>query len=92
MFVDMAMIVEQQGEMIDKVGDHINNTLEYTEQAAIEMRGAVVRQRSIQKKKWILLIVCTILLVAIGITLWLTIYPPGTATHTPPPARARTTK
>lgn len=69
MFVDMAMIVEQQGETLDKIEDHISNTMEYTETAAIEMRGAVSRQRGLQKKKWILLIICIIILAVVAIVL-----------------------
>jgi t-SNARE complex subunit (syntaxin) len=73
MFVDMAIIVEQQGEMIDKVEDHVSNVLEYTEHAAGEMRQAVVKQRGIQKKKWILIIICIVLLIVIGLALWLSL-------------------
>jgi syntaxin 1A len=72
MFVDMAIIVEQQGEVIDKVEDYITNTVEYTEHAAEEMREAVVRQRSTQRKKWILTIVIIVLLIAIGLVVYFT--------------------
>ncbi|PJF19852.1 hypothetical protein PSACC_00334 [Paramicrosporidium saccamoebae] len=72
MFVDMAIIVEQQGELIDKVEDFVTNTAEYTEAAAEEMRGAVVRQRSTQRKKWILTITIIIILAVVGIIVWAT--------------------
>lgn len=73
MFVDMAIIVNQQGELIDKIEDHVANTLEYTEHAAVEMRTAVQRQKGIQKKKWILAVIVTILLIIIGVAIWLSV-------------------
>lgn len=73
MFVDMAIIVEQQGELIDKVEDHVANTVEYTEHAAQEMRQAVVRQKSIQKKKWIIACICVILLAVVALVLYLSL-------------------
>lgn len=72
MFVDMAIIVEQQGELIDKVEDHVANTLEYTEHAAVEMRQAVQRQKGIQKKKWILTVVIILILVTVGLIIYFT--------------------
>ena len=77
MFVDMAIIVENQGEIIDKVEEHVSGTVEYTEHAAQEMRQAVVKQRGIQKKKWILIIVCVVLLLIIGLVIWLSVWTPG---------------
>jgi len=77
MFVDMAIIVENQGEIIDKVEEHVSGTVEYTEHAAQEMRQAVVKQRGIQKKKWILIIVCVVLLLIIGLVVWLSFWTPG---------------
>jgi t-SNARE complex subunit (syntaxin) len=74
MFVDMAIIVEQQGELIDKVEDHVANTAEYTEHAAQEMRQAVIRQRGVQKKKWIILIILVILLTIIGLVIYFSIH------------------
>lgn len=69
MFVDMAMIVEQQGETLDKIQDYVASTVEYTEVAAGEMRGAVSRQKSLQKKKWIMVIICIIILIVVGVIL-----------------------
>lgn len=81
----MAIIVEQQGELIDKIEDHVSNTVEYTEHAAVEMRQAVERQKSIQKKKWILLTIGLVLLLIIGISLWLSLASGNSKSSTPPP-------
>ncbi len=73
MFLDMATVVEAQGELVDKVEEHVDATAEYTEAAAVQMRGAVVGQRSAQRKRWFLSAVCVVLLVAIGVVIWLAI-------------------
>lgn len=70
MFVDMALIVEQQGELVDRIEDHVGNTLEYTEHAALEMRQAVEKQRGMQKKRWILVIIALVILGIIGGSIW----------------------
>lgn len=62
MFLDIALIIEQQGEMIDKIEDHVDATLEYTEQAAEEMKGAVVKQRKMQRRKWILIMIALLII------------------------------
>lgn len=71
MFVDMALIVEQQGDLINRIEDHVGHTLEYTEEAAIQMKQAVVAKRKSQRMKWILTIVAIVLLIIIGLTIYL---------------------
>jgi len=73
MFLDLAIMVEQQGEFIDRVEENVSNTLAYTESAALEMQGALVKKRKLQRKKWILLILGIILAIAIGIAIWQTV-------------------
>lgn len=62
MFLDISLVIEQQGELIDKIEDHVGSTLEYTENAAEEMKGAVVKQRRMQRRKWILLAIALIII------------------------------
>lgn len=49
MFLDMALIVEQQGEMINRIEDQVEHAAEFVEVAAEEMKAAVTSQRSIQR-------------------------------------------
>lgn len=69
MFLDMSLIVDQQGELIDRVGEHVENTLEYTQKAADNMEAAVRSKRRSQRIKWILTIVGLVILAIVGITL-----------------------
>lgn len=60
-FSDMAMLVESQGEMINRIESNVMNTVDYTERAKKNMRQAVVAQKSARKKKVCLAIFCCIL-------------------------------
>jgi t-SNARE complex subunit (syntaxin) len=71
MFMDMALIVDQQGELIDRLGEHVENTLEYTQKGASQVEAAVASKRRSQRIKWILSIIGLVLLIIIGVTLWI---------------------
>lgn len=66
----MSIIVSQQGELINRVEDHVQSTVEYTERAADQMHRAVAQQKASMRCKWISLIVGIVLLVIIGIVIW----------------------
>ncbi|XP_077080602.1 syntaxin-2 isoform X1 [Siphateles boraxobius] len=62
MFVDMAMLVETQGEMIDNIEKNVNNAVEYVDQAKVETKKAVRYQTQARRKYIILaLIVLSVL-------------------------------
>ncbi|XP_065175622.1 syntaxin-1B-like [Sycon ciliatum] len=48
MFQDMAILVERQGEMIDRIEFNVDNTTEYTHQAVEKLRQARELQRKTQ--------------------------------------------
>ncbi|KAK7135613.1 hypothetical protein R3I94_014315 [Phoxinus phoxinus] len=62
MFVDMAMLVETQGEMIDNIEKNVNNAVEYVDHAKVETKKAVRYQTQARRKYMILaLIVLSVL-------------------------------
>ncbi|XP_056123919.1 syntaxin-2 isoform X2 [Rhinichthys klamathensis goyatoka] len=50
MFVDMAMLVETQGEMIDNIEKNVNNAVEYVDHAKVETKKAVRYQTQARRK------------------------------------------
>ncbi|VDI60069.1 syntaxin 1A [Mytilus galloprovincialis] len=73
MFMDMAMLVEQQGEMIDRIEYNVEQAVDYIETAKMDTKKAV-KYQSKARRKLIMIIVCVIVLLAIialilGITL-----------------------
>lgn len=85
MFMDMALIVDQQGELIDRLGEHVENTLDYTQRGAKHVEAAVASKRRSQRIKWILSIVGIVLLIIIGVTLWIELGGSKGGSSSPPP-------
>lgn len=69
----MSIIVSQQGELINRVGDHVQSTVEYTERAADQMHRAVAQQKASMRCKWISMAVILVLLIIVGIVIWQTL-------------------
>lgn len=85
MFMDMALIVDQQGELIDRLGEHVENTLEYTQKGAQHVEAAVASKRRSQRIKWILSIIGIVVLIIIGVTLWIELGGSRGGSSNPPP-------
>ncbi|XP_063396218.1 syntaxin isoform X2 [Mytilus trossulus] len=64
MFMDMAMLVEQQGEMIDRIEYNVEQAVDYIETAKMDTKKAV-KYQSKARRKLIMIIVCVIVLLAI---------------------------
>jgi len=64
MFVDMATLVESQGEMIDRIEFHVGKAVEYVKAGTEDTRKALKLQREARKKK-IMIIVCIIIICVI---------------------------
>lgn len=64
MFMDMAMLVEQQGEMIDRIEYNVEQSVDYIETAKQDTKKAVKYQSKARRKK-ILIIICCIILIAV---------------------------
>ncbi|XP_022666818.1 syntaxin-1A-like isoform X2 [Varroa jacobsoni] len=66
MFMDMAMLVESQGEMIDRIEYHVEHARDYIETAKQDTKKALVYQSKARRKKIMILICLTILIVILG--------------------------
>lgn len=65
MFVDMANLVESQGEMIDRIEFHVGKAVEYVKAGTEDTRKALKLQREARKKKIMILICITITIVIV---------------------------
>lgn len=61
MFLDLAILVQQQGEMIDNIEMNIKDAKDYVQKGEININKAHEYQKSARKKK------CCILLIAIAV-------------------------
>jgi len=68
MFMDMAMLVESQGKMIDNIENNITKTQDYVEEAKKETASAVVYQSKARRKK-VLIIIGVVVLVLVLLTI-----------------------
>lgn len=71
MFLDFALLTEQQGELLDQIEFQVKQAGDYVEDANVEVYESIEYQRKIRKKQcWIILIVIVatvVLLFAMGI-------------------------
>ncbi|XP_054272312.1 syntaxin-1A-like isoform X2 [Macrosteles quadrilineatus] len=75
MFMDMAMLVESQGEMIDRIEYHVEHAVDYVQTATQDTKKALKYQSKARRKKIMIMICVTILVVIVGG--WLASYVPG---------------
>ncbi|ELK14244.1 Syntaxin-2 [Pteropus alecto] len=69
MFMDMAMFVETQGEMINNIEKNVTNAADYVEHAKEETKKAIKYQSKARRKMMFIIICVIILLVILGIIL-----------------------
>ncbi|TMS01775.1 Syntaxin-1B [Larimichthys crocea] len=69
MFVDMAMLVESQGEMIDRIEYNVEHSVDFVERAVSDTKKAVKYQSQARKKKIMIIICCVILGVVLASTI-----------------------
>uniref|UniRef100_A0A8C4R5B1 Syntaxin 2 n=1 Tax=Eptatretus burgeri TaxID=7764 RepID=A0A8C4R5B1_EPTBU len=68
MFVDMAMLVESQGEMIDRIEYNVEHSVDYVERAVSDTKKAVKYQSKARRKKIMIIICCVVLGIVIAST------------------------
>ncbi|XP_078410694.1 syntaxin-2-like isoform X1 [Cetorhinus maximus] len=73
MFVDMAMLVEQQGEMINNIETNVVKATEYIERAKEETKKAVRYQSKARRKIFYIMICIVVLLVIVAIIIGVTV-------------------
>ena len=62
MFMDLAMIVEYQGDMMDRIEYHVEQSVDYIETAKVDTRETARYQRRAGRKKF--------MIVAVAVFLW----------------------
>lgn len=71
MFLDFALLTEQQGELLDQIEFQVKQAGDYVEEANVDVHQSIEYQKSIRKKQcWIILIVVVAIIVvlfAIGV-------------------------
>lgn len=74
MFLDFALLTEQQGELLDQIEFQVKQAGDYVEEANVDVHQAIEYQKSIRKKQcWLILIV---VVVVIALLFGLGILPP----------------
>ncbi|GAV01090.1 hypothetical protein RvY_11857-1 [Ramazzottius varieornatus] len=73
MFCDMAMLVESQGELIDRVEYNVQQSVDYIETAKQDTKKAVKYQSQARRKKLFLIILLIVILVVVSIIVALTV-------------------
>lgn len=64
MFVDMAMLVENQGEMIDRIEYNVDQAVDFVQSAKSDTKKAVKYQSKARRKK-IMIVICLFVLLAV---------------------------
>uniref|UniRef100_A0A8C5Q732 Syntaxin-2 n=1 Tax=Leptobrachium leishanense TaxID=445787 RepID=A0A8C5Q732_9ANUR len=73
MFMDIAMLVETQGEMINSIEKNVENAAEYIEHAKEETKKAVKYQSKSRRKQWIAIILALVLMGLIALIIGLSV-------------------
>ncbi|KAI8084609.1 t-SNARE [Halteromyces radiatus] len=70
LFMDMQMLVEQQGETLNQVEEHAETTAVQMEEGNKFVSRAIKSARATRHKKWCCFVICIILAVVIAILVW----------------------
>mmetsp|Transcript_10841 Transcript_10841/g.25859 ORF Transcript_10841/g.25859 Transcript_10841/m.25859 type:complete len:308 (-) Transcript_10841:256-1179(-) len=69
MFLDFALLTEQQGELLDQIEFQVKQAGDYVEEANVDVHQAIEYQKSIRKKQcWIIVIVVVAIVVVLFAT------------------------
>jgi hypothetical protein len=52
MFLDFALLTEQQGELLDQIEFQVKNAADHVEDANVDVHEAIEYQKAIRKKQW----------------------------------------
>ncbi|XP_064193843.1 syntaxin-3 isoform X1 [Anguilla rostrata] len=63
MFVDIAMLVENQGGMIDRIESNMDQSVGFVERAVADTKKAVKFQAEARRKKMMIMVCCVILVI-----------------------------
>ena len=66
MFLDFALLTEQQGELLDQIEYQVRSAADYVEDANVDVYEAIEYQKKIRKKQcWIMLIVVVLIIIVL---------------------------
>mmetsp|Transcript_1724 Transcript_1724/g.4104 ORF Transcript_1724/g.4104 Transcript_1724/m.4104 type:complete len:323 (-) Transcript_1724:189-1157(-) len=69
MFLDFALLTEQQGELLDQIEYQVKSAADYVEDANVDVYEAIEYQKKIRKKQcWIILIVIVLVIIVLFAT------------------------
>ncbi|KAG7355760.1 syntaxin [Nitzschia inconspicua] len=68
MFLDFALLTEQQGELLDQIEFQVKQAGDYVEEANVDVHQAIEYQKSIRKKQCIIIIIVVVVIVIIVFT------------------------
>ncbi|XP_060738029.1 syntaxin-2 isoform X2 [Tachysurus vachellii] len=80
MFMDMAMLVETQGDMIDNIENNVRNAVEYVGKANEEVKKAVRYQKSARRKYIILAVILLAIICVLALIIGLSVGLPSKST------------
>ncbi|KAJ8373051.1 hypothetical protein AAFF_G00271790 [Aldrovandia affinis] len=66
MFVDIAMLVENQGGMIDRIESNMDQSVGFVERAVADTKKAVKFQAEARRKKMMIMVCCVILAIILA--------------------------
>ncbi|XP_032139202.1 syntaxin-3 isoform X2 [Sapajus apella] len=69
MFMDIAMLVENQGSMIDRIENNMDQSVGFVERAVADTKKAVKYQSEARRKKIMIMICCIILAIILASTI-----------------------
>lgn len=65
MFLDFALLTEQQGELLDQIEFNVKNAADYVEEANVEVHEAIEHSKAARKKQCIIIIIVVVVLIVI---------------------------
>lgn len=77
MFMDMAMLVESQGEMIDRIEYNVEHAKEYVDRAVMDTKKAVQYQSKARRKTVCIIVSLIVLLIVIVVIILLSVCLPN---------------
>ena len=73
LFVEMANLVDEQGEMVNRILDNVENTEAYVEKAVEDVHQAARYQQGARRKKLWVVILCLIIMAVVAFIIFLSI-------------------
>lgn len=72
-FKDLAVMIHDQGDMIDSIEANVENAEVHVERGAEQLQRAAYYQQKSRKKMCILAMVCSVVIVILGVIIWASI-------------------